>query len=145
MSKVETIKVRQAKLKQALLEQLRRLPVREAAYDKAGVTRMTVSRWRKASKKFADEMDAALSEGVEFMNGLGESQLISLMRQGKFEAIRFWLQNNHQRYANKVELSGTVGTKEVLMTKEEKTLHLQALRYSSIGLYDKNKTQKPKK
>ena len=145
MSKVETIKARQSKLKQALLEQLRRLPVREAAYDKVGITRMTVSRWRKASKKFADEMDAAMSEGIEFMNGLGESQLISLMRQGKFEAIRFWLQNNHRGYSNKLELSGTVGTQEAPMTKIEKALHMQALRYSSLGLYGKDKTQKKKR
>ena len=74
MSKVETIKARQGKLKQALIEQLRRLPLREAAYDKVGVTRMTVSRWRKASQKFADEMDAAISEGYEFICGMAESQ-----------------------------------------------------------------------
>ena len=143
MSKVETIKARQAKAKQALIEQLRRLPVREAAYDKAGVTRMTVSRWRKASKKFADEMDAAMSEGIEFINGLGESQLISLMRQGKFEAIRFWLQNKHRDYANKVEVSGNIGTKELPMTKAEKAARLQALKYSSLS-YGQEKTRKQK-
>ena len=141
MSKVETIQVRQNKLKQALIEQLRRLPVREVAYDKVGVTRMTVSRWRKASKKFADEMDAAMSEGIEFMNGLGESQLISLMRQGKFEAIRFWLQNNHRGYANKLEHSGTIGTQEIPMTKAEKAARLKALKHSSLS-YGQEKKRK---
>lgn len=143
MSKASTIKVRQDKQKQALLEQLRRLPVREVAYDKVGVTRMTVSRWRKVSKKFTDEMDAAMNEGIEFMNGLGESQLISLMRQGKFEAIRFWLQNNHRGYSNKLELSGTVGTQEIPMTKAEKAARFQALKHSSLS-YGQEKKQKHK-
>lgn len=141
MSKVETIKARQSKLKQALLEQLRRLPVREIAYDKAGVTRMTVSRWRKASKKFADEMDAAMNEGIEHVNDLSESQLISLIRQGKFEPIRFWLQNKHKGYGNKLELSGTVGTQEVPMTKAEKAQRLQALKHSSLS-YGQEKKRK---
>lgn len=141
MSKVETIKARQSKLKQALLEQLRRLPLREAAYDKVGVTRMTVSRWRKASKKFADEMDTAIAEGYEFICGIAESQLISLMRQGKFEAVRFILQSNSPRYSNKLELSGTIGTQEVPMTKAEKAARLQALKHSSLS-YGQEKKRK---
>ncbi len=145
MSKVQAIKIRQGKLKQALLDQLRRLPIREVAYEKVGVSRMTCSRWRKVSKKFADEMDEATNEGREFINGLAESQVISLIRQGKLEAARLWLQHNSPRYANKLELSGTVATKEAPMTKEEKALHLQALRYSSLGLYGKEKTKKGKK
>ena len=60
MTKAQTIAVRQSKLKAALLEQLKRLPIREVAYEKTGVTRMTCLRWRKTSKKFADEMDAAV-------------------------------------------------------------------------------------
>ncbi len=140
MSKVETIKVRQNKLKQALLEQLRRLPLREAAYDKVGITRMTVSRWRKASQKFADEMDAAISEGYEFICGMAESQLISLMRQGKFEAVRYILQNHSPRYRDKLELSGTVGTQEV---PADKALRRQALKHSSLS-YGQEKKQKRK-
>ncbi len=140
MSKAKTIQMRQSKIKQALIEQLRRFPVREAGYDKVGISRMTSNRWRKASKKFAEEIDAAMEEGREFMNGLGESQLISLMRQGKFEAIRFWLQHNHQRYANKLELSGTVTTKDEPLSPQDKALLRQAFKLSS--LYGKNKKDK---
>src|SRR3989344_9223643 len=104
MSKERTIKVRQDKQKQALLEQLKRTPIRELAYEKVGVSRMTVSRWRKVSKKFADEMEAALNDGREFINDLAESQVITLIRQGKLDAARLWLQHNSHRYANKLEL-----------------------------------------
>ena len=141
MSKVQTIQVRQAKVKQALIEQLRRLPVREVAYEKVGISRMTANRWRKASKKFADEMDAAMEEGRLFINDLAESQGITLLRQGEIKAVRLWLQHNHHRYANKLELSGTVGTKEIPMTKAEKAARLQALKHSSLS-YGNEKKQK---
>src|SRR5262245_14342565 len=126
MSKVETIKVRQEKQKQALVEQLRRLPIKQVAYEKVGITRMTASRWRKANKKFAYDMDAAMEEGREFINDLAESQVITLIRQGEIKAVRLWLQHNNSRYANKLELSGTVETQEVPMTKAEKAARLQA-------------------
>ena len=143
MSKAQTIRDRQEKLKQALLDQLRRLPIREVAYEKVGVSRMTCSRWRKASKKFAEAMDAASNEGREFINDLAESQVITLVRQGEIKALRLWLQHNSARYANKLELSGTIDTKELPMTKAEKALRLQALKYSSLS-YGQEKKQKRK-
>lgn len=139
MSKATTIQMRQNKVRRALIEQLRRLPVREVAYDKVGISRMTSNRWRKASKKFADEMDAAMNEGREFINDLAESQVITLIRQGEIKAVRLWLQHNHQRYANKLELSGIVTTKEAPMTKEEKALRMQALKLSSLYGQEKRK------
>ncbi len=74
MSKADTIKKRQDRDKQALIEQLRRLPITQVAYEKVGITRMTASRWRKVSKKFAEDMDAAMEERREFINDLAESQ-----------------------------------------------------------------------
>lgn len=141
MTKAHTIKVRQDKLKQALLDQLRRTPIRELAYEKVGVSRMTCSRWRKASKKFADEMDAALSEGREFINDLAESQVISLIRQGELNAARLWLQHNSHRYANKLELKGTITTKDEPLTTEQKSLIRQALQLSSLRHYGQGKTE----
>ena len=143
MSKAQTIKIRQDKLRQALLEQLRRFPIREVAYEKVGISRMTCGRWRKSSKKFAEEIDAAMNEGREFINDLAESQVITLIRQGEIKAVRLWLQHNNSRYANKLELSGVVETKEILMTKAEKALRLQALKHSSLS-YGQEKKRKQK-
>lgn len=140
MSKVQTIKIRQDKLKVMLLEQLKRTPIKEIACDKAGVSRTTFYRWIKVSKKFAEEVEAAFNEGREFINDLAESQVISLIRQGNIAAARLWLQYNSHRYANKLELYGTVTTKEAPMSKAEKALVKQALKHSS--LYGKEKSKK---
>lgn len=133
MSKERTIKIRQDKQKQALIEQLRRLPVREVAYDKVGISRMTAHRWRKASKKFASEMDAAIEEGYEFVCGMAESQLISLVRQGKFEALRFVLQHNSPRYANKLELRGSVTHRHRELTPEQRKAIATALKLTALN------------
>jgi len=132
MSKEETIRVRQGKQQQALLDHLRRMPIREAAYDKVGVSRMTVSRWRKASKSFVDDMDKAMLEGREFINDLGESQLISLMRQGEIGAIRTWLKANSERYANKLEVKGSIVHGREPLTTEQKKLVRKALNLAAL-------------
>ena len=142
MSKVQTIKVRQDKLRVALLEQLKRTPIKEIACDKVKISRTTFYRWIKRSNKFAEEVETALNQGREFINDLAESQVISLIRQGKLEAARLWLQHNSHRYANKLELSGTVTTKNEPLPAADKTSVRQALRHSS--LYGKEKPQKPK-
>lgn len=140
MTKAQTIAVRQIKLKAALLEQLKRLPIREVAYEKVGVSRMTCNRWRKTSKKFADEMDAAITTGREFICDLAESQLITLMRQGEFKAVRLFLQYNSPRYANKLELSGNIVTTDVPLTPAEKAARKQAFKFSS--LHEQTKVKK---
>ena len=142
MAKAHTIKVRQDKVRKILLEQLRRLPIRELAYEKVGVSRMTCSRWRKTSKKFSREMDAAIDEGREFINGLAESQVINLIRQGKLEAARLWLKHNSPRYTNRLELSGTVNTKDEPLTDTQKKLVRQALKLSSLRNHGQEKQQK---
>ena len=86
----------------------------------------------KISKKFASEIEAALNEGREFINDLAESQVITLIQQGDIAAVRLWLQHNSNRYANKLELSGTVTTKDEPMTAAEKILLRKAFKHSSL-------------
>src|SRR3989344_513676 len=131
MSRARTIERRQGKMRQALLDQLERTPIIELACDKVGVSRTTFYRWIHASKTFAAAVEKSLTVGREFINDLAESQVITLVRQGEIKALRLWLQHNSARYANKLELSGTIDTKELPMTKAEKALRLQALKYSS--------------
>ena len=49
MSRRDTIKARQNKLKEAFLEQLKRTPTIETSCQKVGIARATVYRWIKAS------------------------------------------------------------------------------------------------
>jgi len=132
MTKVETIIIRQDKLKKALLEQMKRTPTIEQAAQKVGVSRMTVNRWRKKNKRFNDEVETALRDGREFVSDIAETQMFSLIGQGKQEMIKYFLSHNNSRYANKLELSGTVSTKDEPLTAEQKTLIRQALKLSSL-------------
>ncbi|MDP2655711.1 MAG: phBC6A51 family helix-turn-helix protein [bacterium] len=136
MSRERTIKVRQVKARQALLEQLERTPIIELACDKVGISRTTFYRWIHANKDFAKTIEKSLVTGREFINDLAESQVLSLIKQGEIKAIRLWLTHNSARYANKLELSGTVATKPELSTEQKKVIR-RALKLSSIGSHAK--------
>lgn len=141
MSKDKTIELRQKKLKEAFLEQLKRTPTIETACQKVGVGRATVYRWRDKNKKFADQIESALTEGRTFMSDVAESQLFSLIGEKKYEAIRLYLSTHNARYSNKLEVSGSV-TSDTPLTKEQKKLIREALRLSSINTYEKAKKKK---
>jgi hypothetical protein len=139
MSRRDTIQARQKKLKEALLEQLKRTPTIETACQKVGVGRATVYRWRDQNKTFKKELEAAQDEGRAFMCDVAENQLFSLIGEKKYEAIRFYLSTHNPRYSNKLEISGKVSSDEPL-TKEQRKLIREALRLSSIN-HGKKKTQ----
>ena len=142
MSRRNTIKARQNKLKEAFLEQLKRTPTIETSCQKVAVARATVYRWIKASKKFEKKVDEALVEGRTFMSDVAENQLFSLIGDKKIEAIRLYLSTHNSRYGNKLELSGKVSTKDEPLTAEQKVLIKKALQLSSLHTYGKSKTNK---
>lgn len=132
MSRTETITKRQTKLKQALLEQMKRTPTLEQACQKVGVSRMTVNRWRTKSKRFDEKVEAALHEGREFVSDVAETQMFNLIGQGKQEMIKYFLSHNNARYANRLELSGTIATKDEPLTTEQKKLIREAMKLSPL-------------
>ena len=142
MSRRDTIKARQNKLKEAFLEQLKRTPTIETSCQKISIARATVYRWIKASGKFEKKVDEALVEGRTFMSDIAENQLFSLIGDKKIEAIRLYLSTHNARYGNKLELSGKVSTKDEPLTDEQKALIKKALRLSSLHTYGKSKTNK---
>lgn len=142
MSRRDSIRDRQNRLKEAFLEQLTRTPTIEQSCQKAGVSRSTVGRWRRANKKFDAQVEEALREGRAFMSDVAETQLFSLVGEKKFEAIRFYLSTHNARYSNKLELSGTVATKNAPLTPDQKKLIRDALKLSSLRNYGKRKKKK---
>jgi ACT domain-containing protein len=116
--------------RKALLEQLKKTPIVQIACEKAGVSRATFYRWRKASKKFADACDKALESGSALINDMAESQLISAIRDRNITAMIFWLKSHHKAYGTKIELTGKVDTNP--MTEEQKELIKRALELSKI-------------
>lgn len=138
MSRKDTIKARQNKLREAFLEQLKRTPTIETACQKVGVARATIYRWINASKKFEKRVDDALTEGRTFMSDVAENQLFSLIGEKEISAIRLYLSTHNPRYSNKLELSGSV-LKDEPLTKEQKKLIREALKLSSLRNYGKRK------
>lgn len=132
MTTNKTIKTRQEPLKKNLLEHLRRSPTIESACQKVGIGRATVYRWINKSIRFRKQINDALDEGRQFMSDVAESQLFSLIGEKKIEAIRLFLTHNNARYNNKLELSGTVMTKDQPLTTEQKTLIREALKLTSL-------------
>ncbi len=93
-----TIKVRQEKEKSILLESLRQVPIIQLACKRAGVSRATYYRWRNEDKEFSATSEFALREGIDSINDMGESQIISLMKDKNATAIKYWLEHNHPKY-----------------------------------------------
>jgi hypothetical protein len=145
MSKEETIKIRQSKLKQTLLDQLKRTPTIELACEKTGVARSSVYRWIKTNKKFAKELDAALIEGRVFISDIAESQIFSLIKDKKFEAIRFWLANNDPRYGNKLEIKGYLNHAVSELTPEQEKFLREALKLALPQNYEPKTQNKSSK
>ncbi len=139
MSKQKTIKVRQTKLKQAMLEQLRRTPILEVACEKVGINRTTLYRWMKKSSSFSKEVEVATTEGRILVSEIAESQILSLIKNQKMDAIRFWLINNSPRYTDKLHIVSK-DTKEEIMTPKQQAIYKRAI---ELGSFDhKNKYEK---
>jgi len=122
------------KLKNSMIESLKEMPIVQFACKKAGVGRTTYYRWRK-KPKFAKEADEAISEGEALITDMSESQLISLIRDGNFQAVQLWLKAHHPKYDNKVELSGNLTYSDEELTPEQTAIVKQALQLAS---FDKN-------
>lgn len=142
MSRKDSIQQRQSRIKEALLDQLKRTPTLETSCQKVGVSRATVYRWIANSKKFERQIDESLNEGRKFMSDIAENQLFALISERKIEAIRLYLSTHNPRYSNKLELSGSIESKEKPLTKEEKKLIRAALRLSSLRKHAKFKDTK---
>ena len=139
MSRKDTIELRQNKLKELFLEQLKRTPTIETSCQKVGVARATVYRWIKASKKFEQKVDEALAEGRTFMSDIAENQLFSLIGEKEFKAINLYLSTHNPRYGHKLELSGTLTAKDTPLTRNQKKLIRDALKKTAIKKHEEQK------
>lgn len=125
--------------KKLFLENLKKVPIIQVACEKSGVARATVYRWRKSDKQFSKKLDDALSEGEALVNDMSESQLITLIREKSFSAIRFWLNHRHDKFRDQVKI--TVQTpKQEELTAEQKLIVDQALQLALLE--EKSSTKK---
>lgn len=122
--------MKKPKYPQKFLEELRKVPIVQVACEKVGVSRNTVYRWKREDKDFAKQFDEALADGVEFVNDMSESQLLQLIKEKNFSAVRFWLNKRHPAYKDKLEVTRT-GDIEELSPEQEATVR-KALEMAKI-------------
>lgn len=140
----QTIEERQGETKQALIEILKEMPVIQVACKKVGIGRATYYRWLKEDNGFARLAKEALSEGVEYINDMSESQVIQLIKDKKMPAITLWLKNNSPRYGKKTATRGPDLSLPELTPAEERIFQ-QALALSAgIEIKRNNYVKRPR-
>lgn len=122
--------MKKPKYSQQFLKELRKVPIVQVACEKTGVSRNSVYRWKREDKAFAKQFDGALADGVEFVNDMSESQLLQLIKDKNFSAVRFWLNKRHPAYKDKLEVT-RAGDIEELSPEQEATVR-KALELAKI-------------
>ncbi len=124
-----TVEERKKEDKEKVVGELKKMPIVSVACDRASISRDTYYRWHREDSGFAVVADEAMRDGERLMCDMGESQIVSLMRDKHFPAIMAYLRSHHPRYANKLELEGRIEHVEKRkMTPEEKALLEKSLR-----------------
>ena len=132
MSENETIAERQEREKETLLAALRELPVVQIAIKKAGISRPTYYRWRQEDREFRRQTMDAMGQGVEFINDMSETQVVTLIKEKKLPAIALWLKHHHPTYGARVKSYTSISETDDL-TPEEMGVVTKALAMASGG------------
>ncbi len=130
--------------KKIFIENLKKVPIIQAACERSSVSRASVYRWKKQSKKFAQDMEEALQQGEELINDLSEGQLIKMIKEGNFSAVRLWLGTRHPKFRQKIEVTARMEKQEEL-TPEQEAMIRQALNMASLDSGQKPLTNEPQK
>ena len=120
------------RIKNLFIEQLGKIPIVQVSCEKVGVSRNTVYRWRKEDIEFSKAMDDALAEGEAIINDMGESQLLTLMKEKNWNAISFWLRKRNPKFRDRLEVVSTTGPLDEL-TPEQEAVVKEALRLASLS------------
>lgn len=118
------------KIRDTFLDHLRKIPIVQVACEKSGVSRNSVYRWKKEDTSFAKEMNTALKEGEELVSDMSESQLLNLIKEKNFPAIRFWLKNRSEKYKDRIEI--TTKKVEDELTPEQASVVAEALKLANL-------------
>lgn len=85
--------------KKKLLKELQESPIVQVACKKAGVDRSTYYRWLKTDEEFEEAAMEALKVSGDKVSDLAQSQLISLIKGGSFQATVYWLSRRNPEFA----------------------------------------------
>lgn len=122
------------RIQNMFLDQLRKVPIVQVACEKVGIARSSVYRWRDEDEEFKKKLEEALAEGEALVNDMGESQLISMIRDKNWPAISFWLRHRNPKFRERVEITGSIETPQNELTAEQQTIVREALRLASLSV-----------
>ena len=97
----KTIQERQIKNKRDLITTFKEMPIIEVAVKRVGISRDTYYRWRKEDKEFLEQSQDAIFQGIDFINDMSESQVVTLIKEKKKKEIVLWLKHNSPKYMGK--------------------------------------------
>lgn len=120
--------------KQKFLEILEKTPVVQVACERSGVSKATFYRWKEADKEFSEKVEKALTEGNSLVSDIAIAQLISAIKEKNLGAIKFWLQNHHTDYTEKLHITAEI-EKEVVLSPDQEVLVRRALELISNTQY----------
>lgn len=127
----------QAKDKRRIIDQLRKMPIVEAACRNISLPRATYYRWRKEDSDFAQACDEAIEQSAGKINDMAESQLINAIKEQNMAAITFWLKHHHPVYESRLRINGRIRHESEELTSEQEELVTKALRM--VGLLTDSK------
>jgi predicted DNA binding protein len=112
------------------LEELRKIPIIQVACEKTGISRNSIYRWKRKDEKFSQKMEQALIDGEAFVNDMSESQLLSMIKEGEWPAISFWLRHRNPKFKDKMEITAKIVDEK--LTPEQEEVVRKALELGSI-------------
>lgn len=139
MSKNNSMELRQNKDKELILQKLKQTPIIEVVCQKIGIARATFYRWKKSDKKFREAVEVAIDEGINLINELAESQLISAIKDKNLTSIIFWLKTHHSTYSPRLEVTTKDESK---LSKEQELMIIKAIKLISINNVEVQNEQK---
>lgn len=118
------------KFQEQFFAELEKVPIIMVACEKTGLSRNSVYRWRKEDSSFAKKMDEAMAKGVDFVNDMSESQMLTMIKEKNWPAISFWLRHRNKNYKDKLEITTKEDNQQ--LTKEQAKVVKQALKLASL-------------
>ena len=131
-SKRNLLSMKKDRIKDLFLEQLRKVPIIQVVCEKVGISRSSAYRWIDESQEFRKQVEAAMIEGETFINEMGESQIISLMRQGNWSAISFWARHRNPKFRERIDINANIQTPNEELTSEQQEVVKNALCLASL-------------
>jgi hypothetical protein len=104
--KRDAIAERMAKDKTKLIEEFKKMPIVQIVCERAAVSRATYYRWLEDDPIFRDAANAAVNDGEAFISDKSEAQLLALIGEKHFGAIKHYLEHHSDRYSKGSGLGG---------------------------------------